>query len=238
MLAVAVRAGRRVHLAARNELAVDTGLELLLDRAVALATGRRDVEEVDRRLDVAWRQDVMRRAAGRVAIVARGRGVLAAGRRLAVHAALVHLDGVPELDVQQGQEILVLVTGAAGLGQVRRMHHRLRIQMRQDVMRAVTVLASRYVRRYADHAAPVLHVGLGHIVVAGSAVGIGQIRRVRQFPDAGVAVGAGEIFVDATGQLRGADLRRLAPGIHVAIRTDRAGIIPRRDRGRRHQQDR
>ena len=63
--------------------------------------------------------------------------LLLPSRRLAVDTFLVDLDGMLELDVQLGQEILVLVAIAAGLRQVRGVNLRLRIGVGQDVVAAM-----------------------------------------------------------------------------------------------------
>ena len=47
MLPVTLGTGRSIHFTSGNELAMNAGLEFFLNGAVALAAGRRDVEEVD-----------------------------------------------------------------------------------------------------------------------------------------------------------------------------------------------
>jgi len=109
-------------------------------------------------------------AARRVAVVAGGGRVLAAGGGLAVNAPLVDLDGMLEADFQPLDEDLVLVARPAGRRQIGRMHPGVWIADRLDLVVTVALGTGRYEFGLAHISTPVLDVGFGDVVVAGSAI--------------------------------------------------------------------
>ena len=118
MLAVTVGADGRVGFATGHELAVDPLPEVVLDSLVTLATGRGYVEVIDRRLRVAGREDAVRRARGRVAVIAGRRDIHTTPGRLTVHAGLVDLDRMVDQDFVLRGEVEILVALSTGLRQL------------------------------------------------------------------------------------------------------------------------
>ncbi len=225
-----------IHLTPSYELAMNPGLEFLLDRAVTLSASPGDVEKVDRGGRITGRQYPVGGSTGRVAIVAGGCSILAASSGLAVNTFLIHFDGMLELDVQLGKKVLILVTIAAGSGQIGGMNHGARIIWGQDPMNPVAILASRNRRGLAYCSPAVNGVGFFDILMAGSAIGVRQIRGMWKLKDPSVTIGTDLVLVDTADQMRVAHYRGLSTRIGVAIRANRIGVIFGRYQGRQKYQ--
>lgn len=210
-------AGRGIHFTAGYEFTMDARLVLLLDSAVALPASRRDIEEVDGRLEVARRQDAVGRTTGGVTIVAGSGGIHTTGCGLAVHALLVNLYGMLELDVQAGQEFLVLMAGPAGSGQVGCMNQGFGIRVRQNMMTAVALLAGRNLVGFPDGTPAVLDIDFDRFLMTDAAIGLGQVQGMREPLDIVMAIGAGKILMDTAPQISRRDFGGNATGIGVTI---------------------
>ncbi len=246
VLPVAVRADRRVRLAAGDELPVDPLPEVVLDPAVALAAGLGDVEVVDRGLAEAGGQDLVRGPLGGVAVVAGRRDVHAALGRLAVHAALVDLDRVVDQDVVLPRDVQVLVALAAGLRELRGVRGRLPRARGQDAVRAVAVRALGQIAVQLALAAAVGDV-LGCRIIMALRAGIAPdgepvLLHVRDRAAIGVAVHALEPLVgrmlDVVGEE--AALSALVVAVDAGIAADGLELLVIRlgeRRGRRGEQE-
>lgn len=168
----------------------------------------------------------MGRSPGRMAVVTGSRRVHTPCSGLAMHAFLVDLDGMLELDVQIGKKILVLVAGAARRGQIRGVHHGFRIRMGQDVVAAMAFLAGGNIRGLTDDASAVLGIDRDGFIMTFTAIGLGQRHCVGNPLDITMAVGTRKIFMDAASKIGCRNFRRDPARIGVTIRTDLIGEIP------------
>jgi hypothetical protein len=137
-----------------------------------------------------------------------------------VHAPLIDLNRVLELDAQFLEQILILVAVPTGFWEIRGMDQGLGVGVRKDVVRAVAVLTVRNLLALTDEPPAVLDVSIYHVVVAGSAVGFGQVFSVRKFGDTAVAIGAAEVGMDTAFQLSVSHFCRFTTGIGVTVSTD------------------
>ena len=93
-------------------------------------------------------------------------------------------------------------------------------------MAAVAVLAIGHSVIDTDDTSSVLLVIVDRVLVAGTAIGFGQRLGMGHGGDAGVAVGAAQIFMHTAGQSQVRDFRRLATSVVVTIGADLVGDFP------------
>src|SRR5690242_16926153 len=107
---MAIRAGRRELIAARDGFAVNAGVESVLDIGVALPAGGRNIELVDRRFGLVGGQDFMRA----MAIGTDGglQGALLDGT--SVHAVLIGEERLRAYAVGLHEEALPVAAAARG----------------------------------------------------------------------------------------------------------------------------
>ncbi len=145
-------------------------LELLLDAVVALAAGGGHVGAVDARAGVAGRQHAV---GGVAAGAGGGHGQAALQQALAVDALGVGLDDAVLLAlVAHGGLLALAVAAGAELGDVVGEGGRAGVDLAQDLVGAVALLAGGGVQVAVGHelAVPARRVLLGHLGVAGGAV--------------------------------------------------------------------
>jgi len=188
MLAVAVRANRSVNFAARDQLAVRSFPELLLNAGVTFATGTWDIEVVNGRMRIVGAINAVRRATGRVAVVARCCQQHAAGDRPAMYRALESRYRLAIENLVFGGQVDILVTLSAGQGKVFGADARMSVRRGQNTMPAVTIGAARDIGVFACNDASVASVDFGHVRVAPAAVDRSDHVFVRESGDIGVAV--------------------------------------------------
>ena len=127
MFTVAVRAYRRVHLAALQELPMDARPVILCGATMTLSARSWNHEPMDSRLRVGGAQNAMSRwlavfSVCRVAVGAHGCRTGTTFSYSPVNAPFVHLDGFVSQDVMVLDEVHVGVTGVARRPQIVGMH--------------------------------------------------------------------------------------------------------------------
>ncbi|MEZ4653507.1 MAG: hypothetical protein R3E12_07890 [Candidatus Eisenbacteria bacterium] len=216
---MAVGADGRVCVPAQREVTMDSFPVLRFLLRMALSAGVRHVEMVDRGFGIAARQNAVGAALRAVTADADRRQIVAALVREAVHARLVALPRVGELDVELARQVDVVVTAGTGLREIADVDGRHRIGNGQDLMGSVTVAARRHTVGDADDAEPVPGVLVPDVLVAASAGDRSKVVLVRDVRDVGMTIGAGESLMYRVSQLVLRDRRNVGIGSIVAHQT-------------------